>query len=75
MPKAEEEVMYISSSGEQTPIKQVETTHLINSLAKDYREIYNCKNKDEFSARLKEIDKKKNEIYRRMNDFNEKMGE
>lgn len=71
----EEEVMYTASDGTKTPMKEIETTHLINSLAKDYREIYNAKNKNEFSEKLKVIDQKKNEIYKRMNIFNEELGE
>ena len=53
------EVMYVASDGTKTPMKDIETTHLINSLAKDYREIYNCHNKDEFAERIKVIDRKK----------------
>ena len=69
------EVMYVASDGTKTPMKDVETTHLINSLAKDYREIYNCHNKDEFAERIKVIDTKKEEIYKRMNKFNENLGD
>ena len=31
---------YTSSDGKKTPLKDVETTHLINGLAKRYRELF-----------------------------------
>ena len=53
----------------------MEFTHLSNGLAKRYREIFNSTNKDDFSKRLEEINDIKEEMYKRINDFNEKLGE
>lgn len=71
----EQEVIYTSSDGKQTPIKQVETTHLINSLAKEYREIFNSQNSEEFSKHVEKINQVKQEIYARINEFHSKLGE
>lgn len=68
-------VYYTSSDGTKTPIKDVEFTHLSNGLSKRYRELFESGNKDEVSKKLEEIDKIKNEIYRRINDFTETMKE
>lgn len=68
-----EEKYYTSSDGTKTPMKDIETTHLINGLSKRYREIYNATNKDEFSKKLKEIDDIKEEVYKRHNKFYEEL--
>lgn len=70
-----EEQIYTRSNGEQIPLKDLETTHLLNSLNKEYREIFNSFNKKEVSERLKKIDMLKNEYYRRLNDFNERLSD
>lgn len=64
---------YISSDGTQTPIEEVEFTHLSNGLAKKYRDIFTSTNKDDFSKKLKEINDIKEEIYKRINEFNDKL--
>ena len=66
---------YISSDGTKTPIKNVEFTHLSNGLAKKYRDIFNSLNKDEFSNKINEINDIKEEIHRRLNEFNDKLGD
>lgn len=66
---------YTSSDGKKTLMKDVEFTHLSNGLAKRYRDIFNVTNKDEFSQKLKEIDDIKEEIHRRINAFNEGLGD
>lgn len=71
----EETAYYVSSDGTTTPIKELHTEHLLNALNKKYKEIFNSTNKDEMSDRLKEIDTLKNEYYRRLNDFSEKLGD
>lgn len=71
----EKEIMYTSSDGKQTPIKELNTEHLINSLSKEYREIFNSQNKEEFSKHIAKIDTVKNEIYSRINDFNSNLGD
>lgn len=69
------EKYYVSSDGTKTPMKDVEFTHLSNGLAKRYREIFNSTNKDEFATKLQEINDIKEEMYKRINDFNDKLGE
>jgi len=71
----ENEIMYTRSNGEQVPIKSLNTEHILNSLSKEYREIFNSQNKSEFGEHLKKIDMLKNEYYTRLNKFNEKLGE
>ncbi len=71
----ENEIMYTRSNGEQVPIKSLNTEHILNSLSKEYREIFNSQNKGEFGEHLKKIDMLKNEYYTRLNKFNEELGE
>ena len=66
---------YTRQNGEKIDIKTVHSEHLINGLAKKYKDIFSSKNKDEFSQRLNEINDIKEEIYKRMNDFNDKLGD
>ena len=70
----ENEIMYTRSNGEQVPIKSLNTEHILNSLSKEYREIFNSQNKSEFGEHLKKIDMLKNEYYTRLNKFNEELG-
>ena len=69
------EKYYTSSDGTKTPMKDVEFTHLSNGLAKRYREIFNSTNKDEFAQRLQEINDIKEEMHKRINTFNEGLGD
>ena len=62
---------YVSSDGTKTLMKDVEFTHLSNGLAKRYRDIFNSNNKDEFATKLQEINDIKEEIYKRINEFND----
>ena len=71
----ESEIMYTRSNGEQVPIKSLNTEHILNSLSKEYREIFNSQNKSEFGEHLKKIDMLKNEYYTRLNKFNEELGD
>lgn len=71
----EKEIMYTRSNGEQVPIKSLNTEHILNSLSKEYREIYSSKNKEEFGKHLEKIDMLKNEYYSRLNKFNEGLEE
>lgn len=64
---------YTRSNGEKIPMKEVEFTHLSNGLAKAYRDIFESKNKDEFSKKLNEINDMKEEIYERLNKFNDNL--
>ena len=71
----ENEIMYTRPNGEQVPIKSLNTEHILNSLSKEYREIFNSQNKSEFGEHLKKIDMLKNEYYTRLNKFNEELGD
>lgn len=66
---------YKRSNGEQVEISSLETTHLINSLSKKYRELFESANKNDFSNRLNEINDLKEDLYRRFNEFNETLGD
>lgn len=63
---------YTRSNGEKIPMKDVEFTHLSNSLAKRLREIFDIEDKDIFYNSLKDIKDIQEEIYRRINDFGTK---
>lgn len=69
------EKYYVASDGTKTPMKDMEFTHLSNGLAKRYREIFESTDKDDFARRLQDINDIKEEMYRRINDFNEKLGD
>ena len=70
----EKEIKYYTrSNGDKIPMKEVEFTHLSNGLAKAYRDIFESKNKDEFSKKLNEINDMKEEIYERLNKFNDNL--
>lgn len=73
MNSKEEIKYYVSSKGEKTPIKDVEFTHLSNGLAKKYRDVFESKTKDEYFDKINEINDIKEEIYRRLNDFESKI--
>lgn len=62
---------YTSSDGKKTPMKDVEFTHLSNSLAKRYRELFNSTNEEEFNNRINDINDIKEEMYSRINKFHE----
>ena len=67
--------MYTNSEGISVDVTTLETTHLINALGKKMREIYNCTNRNEFNKMLMEINALKEEYYKRLNIFSEKLGE
>lgn len=71
----EENKYYTRSSGEKVAIKDMNTEHVINSLSKKYRELFESKNKDEFSKKLGEMNDLKEDLYRRFNEFNAGLGE
>ena len=53
-------------------MKDVEFTHLSNSLAKRLREVFDSQDKDTFYNSLKDIKDIQEEIYRRINEFGTK---
>lgn len=66
-----EEKYYVSSDGKKTLMKDMEYTHLSNSLAKKYREIFESADEEDFNKRLNDINDIKEEIYKRINKFHE----
>lgn len=64
---------YTNSAGEQIDVSTLETTHLINALSKKYREVFDSKNKDEFTNKTDELNGLKEELYSRFNNFNENL--
>jgi len=67
--------MYTNSEGISIDVTTLETTHLINALGKKMREIYNCTDRVEFNKMLMEINALKEEYYKRLNIFSEKLGD
>lgn len=66
---------YTNSSGEKVDISTLETTHLLNSLNKKQREIFNKENKDDVAKELQEINDLKEEYFKRFNEWYDKLGE
>ena len=70
-----EKKYYTNSAGESIEISTLETTHLLNSLNKKQREIFNKQNKDEVSKELQEIKDLREEYHRRFNEWYDKLGD
>lgn len=70
-----EKKFYTNSNGESIDISTLETTHLLNSLNKKSREIFNKKNKDEVAKELEEMKNLREEYYARFNEWYDKLGE
>lgn len=66
-----EEKYYVSSDGKKTLMKDMEYTHLSNSLAKKYREIFESADEEDFNKRLNDINDIKEEMYKRINKFHD----
>lgn len=64
---------YTNSAGEKVDISSLETTHLLNSLNKKQREIFNKENKDEVAKELEEINDLKEEYFKRFNEWYDKL--
>lgn len=60
---------YTNSKGEQIDVSTLETTHLLNSLNKKQREIFNKTNKDDVSKELEEIKNLREEYHSRFNKW------
>lgn len=66
---------YVSSSGQLTDITKVETTHLINALAKHHREIYNSDSNEQMIKHSEQIQLIEEELLDRNKKFHdEKFG-
>lgn len=68
-----EEKMYTRSNGEQVPLKSMNTEHILNAWTKEMREVFNSKDFEESAKHVEKINMLKEEYYRRLNDFREKM--
>ena len=66
---------YINSKGEKMLYSRMNTEHIINGISKCSRDIFNSKNKKEFSEYLDKMNKLKQELHKRLNDFNERLGD
>ena len=69
----QEKKYYKRSNGEMVDISTMETTHLINSLSKAQREIFESQNKEECSQKLKTINDLKEEYHKRFNTYYENL--
>lgn len=67
--------MYTNSEGKSVDVTTLHSSHLINALAKKMNEIFNATNHEDFNKMLHEIDALKEEYYKRLNKFVEKIGE
>lgn len=66
---------YVSSSGELKDITKVDTTHLINALAKHHRDIYSSVSKEQMIKHSEQITLIEEELLERNKKFNdEKFG-
>lgn len=66
---------YVSTSGELKDITKVETTHLINALAKHHRDIYSSVSKEQMIRHSEQIALIEEELLARNKKFNdEKFG-
>lgn len=70
-----QEKYYTRSNGEKVKISEMNTEHILNALGKSYRDIFTSQNKDELSEKLKSINNLKEEVYKRINKFNDELGE
>lgn len=64
---------YTNSAGELIDISTLETTHLLNSLNKKQREIFNKENKDDVAKELEEIKNLREEYHKRFNEWYDKL--
>jgi len=69
------ERMYKRSNGEVVKMSTMNTEHIINSLSKKYREVFEAKNKTDFAKRTNDIKDLKEELYSRFNTFSEGLGD
>ena len=58
--------MYRSSDGKETPINQVHSSHLINSLAKKYNKIFESEDIEIYNQSINEINDIREEINARI---------
>lgn len=66
---------YTNSKGEKIDVSTLETTHLLNSLNKKQREIFNKTSKDDVSKELEEIKNLREEYHSRFNKWYDTLGD
>jgi hypothetical protein len=66
---------YTNSKGEKVEVSTLETTHLKNAMTKKMEDLFYVESKDEFSKKLEEVNNLKEEYYKRINQFYEKLGD
>ena len=71
----QEKKYYKRSNGDEILIKDMNTEHLINSLSKKYRELFESKSKSDYSKNIVAINDLKEDLYKRFNDFYETLGD
>lgn len=67
-----QEEYYTKSDGTKIKYSEMNNEHLINALAKAYRDIYTSKDDKEFDSYVSKINSLKNQIHKNINDFREK---
>lgn len=66
---------YTNHNGEVIQVNTLETTHATNALAKKMREVFEAKTKEEAYQKINEINSLKEEIFKRINQFIETLGD
>lgn len=66
---------YTNSKGEKVEVSTLETTHLKNAMTKKMEDLFYTESKDEFSKKLEEVNNLKEEYYKRINQYYEKLGD
>ena len=70
-----ENATYTNHSGEVIQVNTLETTHATNALAKKMREVFEAKTKEEAYQKINEINSLKEEIFKRINQYIETLGD
>lgn len=70
----EKEIKYYTrSNGEKVKINEMNTEHILNALGKGFRDVFTSQNKDELNEKLNGINDLKEEVYKRINKFNDNL--
>ena len=67
--KKKEPKYYVRTNGEKIDISTMNTEHILNALGKKQREIFDCKDKDQASKMLQEINDLKEGYYANLNEW------
>ncbi len=68
-------MIYVNSKGEEMEMSTMNTEHILNSLSKKSREIFDVTSQDEYHKRITEIMNLKEELFKRFNDFYGTLGD